>query len=134
MKIPKHIKKYIEGELINYPIHTKALFQVRQNIYLQQSSSGHSEARRSISNASSVEHKVMYLMTDRTILRMENSIIAIEDVLREMPQEYKALIELKYFKLSQNQYVADTLNICLRTFYHWRDRALALFAIRYGLM
>jgi RinA family phage transcriptional activator len=134
MRLPKHIKKYLEGELTNYPIHKKALTQARQNIYLQQSASGYGEPSRSSHNASPVEHKVMYLLTERNIQRLENSVAAIEAVLNEMPEEYKMLIELKYFKLGQNQYVADSLNICLRTLYHWRDRALALVAIRYGFL
>jgi|GEM_PF-3704069 len=134
MRLPKHIKKYLEGELINYPIHKKTLTQARQNIYLQQSASGYNEPSRGSNNASPVEHKVMYLLTDRNIQRLEYSVTAIEAVLNEMPEAYKTLIELKYFKLGENQYVADSLNICLRTFYHWRDRALALIAIRYGFL
>jgi RinA family phage transcriptional activator len=134
MRLPKHIKKYLEGELTNYPIHKKTLTQARQNIYLQQSAGGYSEPGRISRNTSPVEYKVMYLLTDRNIQRLETSVAAIEDVLHEMPEEYKMLIELKYFKLGQNQHVADALNISLRTFYHWRDRLLALFAIRYGLM
>jgi RinA family phage transcriptional activator len=134
MRLPKHIKKYLEGELTNYPIHKKALTQARQNIYLQQSASGYCELSRSSLNTNSVAHKVMYLLTERNIQRLENSVAVIEAVLNEMPEEYKTLIEVKYFKLGQNLYVADTLNICLRTFYHWRDRALALLAIHYGFL
>lgn len=135
MKVPNHIKKYIEGELIHYPANKKALAHAKQNIYLQQSASEYSELpSRSSYTSSAVEHKVIYLMSDRNIGRLEHGVATVEDILQELPEEYKRLIELKYFREHSNQHVADELSICLRTFYHWRDRAIGLFAVRMGLV
>lgn len=135
MKIPKHIHKYVEGELVNYPVNKKALIQAKQNVYLQQSASGYTSlGSKTKSMTSSVEHKVMYLMSDRTIVCLEHSVNAIEDVLSELPEEYKRLIELRYFKAFSVDRVAHELSICVRNFFNWRDKALQFFAIRFGLI
>lgn len=135
MKIAAHIKKYLEGELINYPLNKKALAQARQNIYLQHSADGYAALMRRSSQVDSVvERKVLRLSSDRNILLLENSIKAVEDVLSVLSEEYHRLIELKYFKTYSNQFVADDLNISLRTFYHWRDKVLTIFARRKELI
>lgn len=36
MQVLKHIRKYIEGELVNYPVNKHALLQIKQNAYFQQ--------------------------------------------------------------------------------------------------
>lgn len=135
MKIPIHIKKYIEGELMDYPLNKKALAHAKQNLYLQHSANGYADLTRGgVQVDSTVERKVMDLMADRNIIRLENSVKAVEDVLAALSPEYSRLIELKYFKPCSNQFVADELNISLRTFYYWRDHALGLFAIRSRLI
>jgi RinA family phage transcriptional activator len=135
MKMPKHMRKYVEGELTAYPVNKKALIQAHQNLYLRHSATGYTElTKHSDTSTSMVEHSVMSLMSDRNILRLENTVTSVEDVLNELPEEYRKLIELTYFKTCNNQYVADELNICLRSFYHWRDKALLLFAMRLGLV
>jgi RinA family phage transcriptional activator len=134
MRIPKHVQKYIEGELINYSINKKALDQAKQNVYLQHSASGYTTlTQKSTSSTSPVEHKAMYLMSDRNILRLENSVNAVEDVLSELPDEYQKLIELRYFKSYSIERVAQELSICVRNFFNWRDKAIQVFAIRFGL-
>jgi RinA family phage transcriptional activator len=135
MKLEKHVKKYIEGELTSYLIHKKKLQQEKQNAYLQQCANGYAPITKSANYSSSeVERKALYLMTDRTILRLENSVQAIENVLSDLSEELQTLIELKYFKDKDNQFVADQLNISLRTFYHWRDKALLGFARGFGFI
>lgn len=135
MKIPKHILKYLEGELVSYPANKKALAQAKQNIYLQQSASGYTSLGPKTNYATSaVESKVIYLMSDRNIIRLEHTVTAIEDVLKELPVEYQKLIELRYFKACSVQKVAIELNICLRNFFNWRDKAMHFFALRFGLI
>lgn len=134
MKLSLEVKKYIEQELIRYPLQKKALAHARQNIYLQYSANSYADFRRGGTGGSSVvENKVLRLMGNRDICQLEHAVKAVEDVLEQLSAEYRRLIEMKYFKDYGNQFVADELNVSLRTFYHWRDKALALFAIRYGL-
>lgn len=133
LKISQEVKKYIEQQLIKYPLDKKALSQARQNIYLQQSAGGYAEFRGGGARGNSiVESKVIKLLGNRDIRQLENAIEAVEDVLTELSAAQRRLIELKYFKNHGNQFVADELNISVRTFYHWRDKALAMFAVRYG--
>lgn len=135
MKMPKHILKYLEGELASYPTNKKALAQAKQNIYLQQSANGYTSLGPRTNYATSkVENKVMYLMSDRNIIRLEHTVTAIEDVLHELPAEYQKLIELRYFKAYSVQKVAMELNICVRNFFNWRDKTMHFFALRFGLI
>lgn len=135
MKIPKHILKYLEGELVNYPTNKKALAQAKQNIYLQQSADSFTSTGPKTNYASSnVENKVLYLLSDRNILRLEHVVTAIEDVLQELPAEYRKLIELRYFKAYSVQKAAMELNICVRNVFNWRDKAMHFFALRLGLI
>lgn len=136
MKLDVHVKKYLEGELMNYPLKKKALSQARQEQYRQPSSAtGYVDVTgKSVPVNSGVEKKVSCMLTDRKIMHLENDTKAVEDILSELPAEHNRLIELKYFKSCSNQFVADELNISLRTFYHWRDKVLGLFALRRQLI
>ncbi|HBS59931.1 MAG TPA: hypothetical protein DEA44_11760 [Firmicutes bacterium] len=135
VKLSQEVKKYIERQLSRYPLDKKALAQARQDIYLQHSAGGYADFRRSGTRGNSiVESKVMKLLDNRDIRQLEHAIAAVEDVLAELSAAQRRLVELKYFKDRDNQLVADELNISLRTFYHWRDKVLAVFAVRYGFI
>lgn len=65
---------------------------------------------------------------------MEQSVTAIEDVMNKLPEYYQRLIELRYFKSYGIDKVATELNICIRNYYHWRNKALYYFALRFGFV
>lgn len=134
MKLPKHVQKFVEGELLSYPMSKKALEQAKQNIYAQQRTTTYELSQPRTYGTSAVEHKVVILMTERNIVRLENSVNAIEDVLKELPEEFQRLIQLRYFKLYSIERVASDLNICIRNFHNWRNKALYYFALRFGLV
>jgi RinA family phage transcriptional activator len=135
MKVPKHIQKYVEGELMRYHINKKALSQAKQNIYAQQNADSNISAiQKSCYVTSSVENKVMYLMSNHNINRLEHTVTAIEDVLSELPEEYQKLIELRYFKAYSVSRVSSELSICVRNFFNWRDKAIHFFALRFGVI
>lgn len=135
MKMAAHIKKYLEGELASYPLNKKALAQTCQNLHMRHSTHEHASLTGRYSQVDGVEeNKVLRLETDRNTIHLENSVKAVDDVLSVLSAEYSRLVELKYFRTCSNQYVADELNISLRTFYHWRDKVLTLFARRHELM
>lgn len=98
MEIPRHIRKFIEGELINYPSNKKALAYVKKNVYLKHSAGSHITLTQSKNISSNVEQKVLHLMSDHNIMRLEYSISAIEDTLNDLREEHRRLIELRYFK------------------------------------
>lgn len=134
MKLARHIQKYIEGELMSYPFNKKALEQAKQNIYLRQRTTSFDLPQHSTYGTSAVEHKAIILMTERNIVHLENSVIAIEDVFKELPEEYQRLIQLRYFKSYSVERVSSELNICTRNFHNWRNKALYYFALRFGLV
>ncbi|HBS60620.1 MAG: hypothetical protein AAGU23_07230 [Bacillota bacterium] len=125
MKVLKHIKKYVEGELFNYPIYKEALLQIKENTFLQQSANNLVPATKD---------KVPHPFLDRSTIRMEASISAIEDVLSILPEKYRRLIELRYFRSYKVGQVVDELDICVRNFFNYRDEAISFFAVRFGLI
>ncbi|HBS60618.1 MAG TPA: hypothetical protein DEA44_15330 [Firmicutes bacterium] len=134
MKIPTQIRKIIEGELINYPSNKKALAYAKQNVYLKHSPDGYVTLTQGKNFSSPVEQKVLHLMSDHNIMRLEYSISAIEDTLSDLREEHRRLIELRYFKSYSVERVVGELSICARNFFRWRDKAIACFAIRFGLI
>lgn len=125
MKVLKHIKKYVEGELYNYPIYKEALLQIKGNALLQQSANNPVPATKD---------KAPHLFLDRSAIRMEASISAIEDVLSILPENYRRLIELRYFRSYKVEQIAEELDICARNFFNHRDKAISFFAVRFGLI
>ncbi|MEM5796050.1 MAG: sigma factor-like helix-turn-helix DNA-binding protein, partial [Bacillota bacterium] len=134
MKVPKHIQKYIEGELVNFSANKKALAYAKQNVYMKQNADGYVTLTRGKNVSRPVEQKVVVLMSDQNIVCLEQSVRAIEDVLNELPEKYRQLIDLRYFKAHSTEWVASELNICLRNFFKWRDKVITRFAVRFGFM
>lgn len=135
MKIPRHIQKYIEGELMNYAMNKKALAKAKQEIYSQQKTIDYTAIpQQTVYGSSPVERTTMFLLSQKSIICLDNSVNAIEDVLGELPDEYCQLIQLRYFKLFSIDRVAMEMNICVRNFYNWRDKAMYYFALRFGLI
>jgi RinA family phage transcriptional activator len=95
-KIPRHVYKFIEAELYDYKINKKTLEALKNDVYLATFSGD--GAGRSSRRGSPSEAKVMQLMTDRQIQRLEFSVKAIEDVLETLTDEERKLLKLRYFE------------------------------------
>jgi RinA family phage transcriptional activator len=131
-KVPRHVYKFIEAELYDYKINKKTLEALKNDVYLATFSgdgTGRSSRRGSPSEA-----KVMQLMSDRLIQRLEYSVKAIEDVLETLTEEENKLVRLKYFdKAYTNKGLAMVLGMSEPTVIEMKKKAIRNFAIRYSL-
>ena len=84
---------------------------------------------------STAEAKVMHVMTDRQIQRLEFSVRAIEDVLETLTQEEIKLINLKYFeKPYTHTCLTLEMNVSYPTLISLKKDIIRKFAVRYGLI
>ena len=132
-KIPKHVYKFIEAELYDYKINKKTLEALKNDVYLATFSgdgTGRSSRRGSPSEA-----KVMQLMTDRQIQRLEFTVKAIEDVLETLTEEEKKLVRMKYFeKRYTNKGLALEMGMSQPTLKMFRSEVIRKFCIRFFIV
>jgi RinA family phage transcriptional activator len=94
--IPRHVYRYIEGELYDYRINRKTLDSYREDI-IESTPASDGSGIRSKYAGSTTESKVMMLMTDREILRLQRTVRAVEDTVDVLNQEQREMVKLKYF-------------------------------------
>lgn len=135
-KLPDHIFRFVEAELYDYPVHKLTLNAAREDIIEEMPAAvGDITGVRGSTMSSPIERKVMRLMTNRRIERLEFMIRVIEDVLSAIPEEERRLVNLKYFDQElTNQGVARALGMSDSTFHRKRREVIRRFAIRMGLM
>ena len=132
-KIPKHVCKFIEAELYDYKINKKTLEALKNDVYLSTYSGD--VTGRSSSRGSPSEAKVMQLMTDRQIQRLEFSVKAIDDVLENLTEEEKKLVKLKYFDRGYtNKGLAMEMGMSEPTLIVLKQRIIRIAALRYILI
>lgn len=134
-KIPRHIFRYIEGELYDYPINYKKLIALKSDYY-NSTPQGDGSGIRGNSQASMTESKVMQILNDREVQRLERSVRALEDVIDTLSPDEMKLLNLKYFRNTHtNEGVRLELHIAsTRTYYTLKNNIIRKIAVRYGVM
>ncbi len=132
-KLPRHVYKFIEAELYDYKINKKTLGALKNDVYMATffgDGTGRSSSRGSPSEA-----KVMQLMTDRQIQRLEFSVKAVEDVLDTLTEEEKKLVRLGYFeRLYTNKGLAIEMGMSYSSLYETKKSIIRQFSIRFGFI
>ena len=132
-KIPRHVYKFIEAELYDYKINKKTLEAMKNDVYLA-TFSGDGTGRSS-KKGSTAEAKVVQLMSDRQIQRLEFSVKAVEDVLDTLTEEEKKLVRLGYFeRLYTNKGLAIEMGMSYSSLYETKKSIIRQFSIRFGLV
>jgi RinA family phage transcriptional activator len=133
--IPRNVYKFIEYELYDYRLNRKKLDEIK-NDYYNSSPAGDGTGIRGNQQASTTESKVLQIMTDREVQRLERTVRAIEDVLATLGEMEKQLLELKYFRNTHtNQGVKLELQIPSdSTYYALKNSLVRKFAVRYGFL
>ncbi len=132
-KIPRHVYKFIEAELYDYKINKKTLEALKNDVYMSTPSGD--RTGRSSGRGSTAEAKVMQLMSDRQIQRLEFSVRAIDDVLETLTEEERKLVKMKYFdKAYKNKGLAMVLRMSEPTIIDIKKEIIKRFAKRYLLL
>lgn len=132
--IPRNAYRYIEAELYDYPIRRKVLEAYKRDI-IEGTPSGDESGVRGSGGGSVVESKVLMLLSDREVQRLERSIAAIEDTLATLNPDQREMVKLKYFANTHtHQGVMLVMHLPERTYHRYKDDIIRKFAIRYGLI
>jgi RinA family phage transcriptional activator len=134
MKLRREIRLYIEAELRDYHQTKADLLEAQDDIMLE----GHMidvSGIRGTSIGRPTEAKMMKLLTNKRIRRMQQIIAAIERVVNLLPPEKYRLVELRYWQKSRgltDDGIARELNCDRRTIYRWVDGILLAVAMELG--
>ena len=136
MKIRREVKAYIEAELRDYQLTRKELEELKEDIRHETSDKDDGGGKSSaISNPT--EQRVIKLVTNKRIRRMEQVVNAIEVVTQELPQEKLKLVQLKYWTRPRrltDAGIAAQLSCNSRTVHKWTNGICLAIAGELGLI
>lgn len=136
--IPDEIFRLVERKLFDYPQNAaaiKAAREMREDV-LQQGRQFDLTNPPAAGQGSPVERKAMrLLMLEEKAQREEFWVKGIEDVLQQLPEEDRKLVELKYFNgFLTNAGVARELGMSDSTYRRRKRHIVRKFAVRFGLV
>ncbi|HHY95479.1 MAG TPA: transcriptional regulator [Firmicutes bacterium] len=129
--------RYVEAELYDYPWTVKEIARLRADILQEGPRLEAALLGEHVSGGQQsdpTQAKVMRLVTNRRLRRMEETVAAIERVFERLPRGKQDLVELKYWQRYDNLAVAERLHVSLPTFYRWRMEVIRGMAIELGLV
>lgn len=132
----KGIKAYIESELRYYHQSKKDLEEIREEI-IESSPINDGTGIRSCGTSDTVCKKVIRLITNKRLKRLEETIRAIDAVLDQLDETKHRLVEMKYWRKPNylnDAGIAHELCIDRATLYRWQDAILLAIAIELGLV
>jgi RinA family phage transcriptional activator len=136
MAIRREIKAYIEAELRDYNDTLRAIGEDRNEL-LHESPAHDSIGGSSYDIGNPTQARVIKIMTNKRIRRMEQTCLAIEKVLNRLPEDKYKLIELRYWTKPQtltDEGIAREIGIDRATLYRWADGIIKAIGIEMGLI
>lgn len=133
-EVPRHVFRYIEGELYRYPITVKRIEDLRSNM-INRTQSIDAAGPVDSGSGNPTESIAFALIDNDEINHLSRKVKAVKDVIEQLPDDRRRLVELKYFSKDKPdvELVAQRLNISRTTFFCWRKEIIAAFAYRMGL-
>lgn len=135
MNLNKQVRSYIEFELKHYPQTKKELEQLRNSI-IEESGQADETGIRGSGTGDPTSKKALRLMTNVRLKRMEETVMAIENVMYELDEDKHKLLDLKYWtkrNLLTDIGIADQLGVGIATYYRWKDAIVSCVAREMGL-
>ncbi|WP_018306321.1 transcriptional regulator [Desulfitobacterium hafniense] len=135
-RIEKHIYQYVEAELRNYPTYKKLIADYDKELLYSGAKSGLAKdpSGRFPENqtSDSVHNEVVKIMANESrIVRAKDVVMCIEDVLEELSEQDKQLVEMKYFKGYYTDFgIMRELRFAERTYYRHKRDLIRRFALR----
>lgn len=128
----RDLKKYIETEIRYYPETVKEYEMLKDDII---GSTGSRSGGRNQGVSKVVENKVVRLLTNKRLKRMEDTIKAVDYMLSKLDGTQKDFVRMYYWEKRYTLIgVALELNCSERTLYRWVDKVCSLVAYDLGLI
>jgi RinA family phage transcriptional activator len=137
-RIDRHIYQYVEAELRNYKTYQKLIAEYQKEYAGVKSSMGNDITGRFSQGATSdsVYNEVNRVINcDVRIVRAIHMVMCIEDILFDLSDQDRQLIEIKYFQGWLTDWgVSRELHMSRKTYYKHRNRIINKFALRMRLL
>src|SRR5690606_30954074 len=132
IKLKKATFQHIESELYSYKDTLTEIEELRKDIiFTRQSDDENIGGGRSSLPSSPTERIGTRLATHKRLGNLEQIANAIEKVYTGLPEEYRQLVQLKYFTKPQRYTwdgLADKLHVSKRQAMRWRDEIIHTIA------
>ncbi len=133
MKIDKKVYRYIEFELQHYEKNKKKLEEMRTDIIEESPEPSDGQPKGKNGNGKPTERKAFKLMSSTALLKLEDTITAIEKVKNQLNDDYTKFFELNYIKQAGIVKTCNEIPIGERTYYNMRDKIVYAVGQEMGL-
>jgi RinA family phage transcriptional activator len=128
------VKKYLEKELFDYSKNRKKLEEIRSDIIDSSPTSDLGMPRSPNRAKEQLTNKVHRLMSNASIIRLEETINAIDRVVKRLNSPQKELYD-RYYRHRQNKVcICIDMYISERTFYNYKDKIVDELAKELGYL
>lgn len=134
MKIDKKVYNYIEFELQHYEENKEKLKKMRADIIEASPEPSDGQPKGQGGTGKPTERKAVKLMSTTALLKLENTITAIEKVTNRLNDDYKKFFEFNYIKQAGIVKTCNEIPIGERTYYNMRDKIVYAVGQELGLL
>ncbi len=134
MKIDKKVYNYIDYELQHYQENKKKLEEMRADIIDASPEPSDGQPKGKGETGKPTEGKAIKLMSSIAIVKLENTINAIEKVKSRLNEDYQKFFEFNYIKQAGIVKTCNEIPIGERTYYNMRDKIVFAVGQEMGLL
>lgn len=131
MKLPRAVFRYIEHELYNYDNTLNEIQRIRDEII------DALPVRETIPDAGYISDptakKATKLVTNTALVRMTRTVAAIDKALSRLPENHRALFNMKYRQDLPWQQVCVEMSVSERSYFRMRRELVEMVALELGL-
>lgn len=133
MKLEKEVYKYIDYELHHYEENKKKLEEIRNDIIESSPMPQDGQPSGKGFTGNPTEKKAIKLITSVAIMKLEDNVIAIDNVYHKLTEDYKRFFDLNYKNKVGIVRTCIEASISEKTYYRWRDSIIEMVANEMGL-
>ena len=134
MVLTKHVTDFIEEEIKNHEKNKKLLIDLKEDV--ANSALGNMDyddmPKGSGGFYSTTEEAALDIISSRAIMRVQRNIMSIEEAKKELDEEKKHFLRLRYHQCKSREQITMQMNISKSTFYRWRDEIINKIAEKMG--
>ena len=131
VKLDRAVFRYIEHELYSYDETVRQLEMLKDDI-IQETPFRVTGTDSGISNLT--ESKGLRLVTNRAIVRLENTVRAIDDALALLSEAHRDLCELKYRQRKPWRQICEEMPTSERSYFRMRREIVEAVALEMGFI
>ena len=135
MALERAVFRYVEHELYNYDYTKNEIHEMREDILSSTNCPELKPEKMDKYMSGDVTFsKVARLTSNVGLMRMQETVMAVEKALRLLSEEHNHLFHLKYQECKNMQAVCNEMPTSERTYFRMRKELVEMVAVQLGLM